>query len=271
MFMYKIRERSTMKILNVSPLNFNYTQMHSAKTVTTPQLPAVNPKNILLNDTVSFSGKKNDEKLSKFGLLKKEPDDEFNIKTLFNIDSTENDSKEIVLNTLECNFKNADKPVLFFGQEQDFAKALAEKTINTHNFESRVDSRFYHISFADKNVNYNLKYDKKTGGLVNGSAMTVNKGRVNYLERIDIRPSVNKTDAYMLHYKFIQKIKDSSAIEDTYLLYKAGKDIPESSYTTKYLFDRNKGIDEKQVFAKVYDEDGFSRNFDSEYSSIVMN
>ena len=196
MFMYKIRERSTMKILNVSPLNFNYTQMHSAKTVTTPQLPAVNPKNILLNDTVSFSGKKNDEKLSKFGLLKKEPDDEFNIKTLFNIDSTENDSKEIVLNTLECNFKNADKPVLFFGQEQDFAKALAEKTINTHNFESRVDSRFYHISFADKNVNYNLKYGKwhsktikdiLTNQMYIGDMVQNRRSKVNYKVKKVIR------------------------------------------------------------------------------------
>ncbi len=260
-----------MKILNVSPLNFNYSQLHASKAATNPQLNVTNLQNTLSKDTVSFSGKKNDEELSKFGLLREKADDEFNIKTLFNIDSTKNDRNKIVLNTLECNLKNADEPVLFFGQEKDFAKALAEKSIKTKDFETRDDSKFYYISFADRNIRYDLKYDKKSGELANGSAMAVTKGSINALERIDVQPSPNKEDTYMLHYKLIQKIKDCSAIEDTYLIYKAGKEAPESSYTTKYLFNQKKGIDEKQVFAKVYDEDGFSTNFESKYSNIALN
>ena len=257
-----------MKILNVSPLHFNRSEAYSANTISKQFHTGL--LNTLPKDTVSFSGNQDNTRFDSFGLMQKDFDDKYNIKDSFNIDSTKDNNDKTVLNKFEFNFKNSDRTVQFFGQEKDFVKALREKTLKTKDFKTSDDSKFYHISFNDKNVYYELKYDKETGKLSNGSAIAVTKGNINSMERIEIKPSAQKPDSYAVYYKLIQKIKNYTAVEDTCLLYKSDKDIPNSSYTTKYLLDEKNGINKKQSFVKVYDEDGFAKNYESEDSSIVV-
>ena len=266
-----IRERRVMKILSVSPIHFNNTSSNGTNPVQNPQISfGLKLQNTLHNDTVSF--KKNEESafFNEFGLLQKEYDENpINIKNLFNIDSKENADKKIVLNTFKWNLKNSDKPVLFFGDQKAFAKALGDKEIKTQDFESRDDSNIYYISYRDKNIRYNLKYDKLSGKLIKASASTVTKGDNPAFERVEIKPSVKKQNSYIVHYKFIQSIKNSSAVEDTYLLYEAGKDVPEASYTTKHMYYRSMGKDKQQSFVKVYNEDGFSKNVQDTRRTIL--
>ncbi len=251
-----------MKILSVSPLHFNKTLSNVTNAVKNPQTSfGLKLQDTLPQDTVSFKRNEENDFSYEFGLLQKEYDENpVNIKNLFSIDSKENDEKKMVLNTFKWNLKNADNPVLFFGEQKAFAKALGDKEIKTKDFESRNDSNAYYISYYDKNVNYNLKYDKTSGKLINAAASTVVKGDNPIFERVEIKPSVKKPNSYIVHYKFIQNIKNNSAVEDTYLLYEAGKDIPEASYTTKNMYYRNTGSMKKQSFVKVYNEDGFSKN-----------
>lgn len=260
-----------MKILSVSPLHFSSTSSAATNTVKNPQNSfGLKLQDTLQNDTVSFKRNEDSAFFDEFGLLQKENEENpINIKNLFNIDSQENDEKKIVLNTFKWNLKNADKPVLFFGTEEAFAKALGDKEIKAKDFESKDDSNAYYISYRDKNIHYNLQYDKISGKLIKASADTVAKGRNSAFERIDIKPSAQKPNSYIVHYKFIQNIKDNSAVEDTYLVYKAGKDVPEASYTTKHMYYRNTGTDKQQSFVKVYNEDGFSQNSQNTYRTIL--
>ena len=260
-----------MKILSVSPLHFNSKTSAATNTVKSHQNSfGLKIQDTLSNDTVSFKRNEDSEFFNEFGLLQKEYEESpINIKNLFNIDSQENDEKKIVLNTFKWNLKNTDKPVLFFGTEKAFAKALGDKEIKAKDFESKVDSNAYYISYRDKNIHYNLQYDKISGKLIKASADTIAQGRNSAFERIDIKPSSQKPNSYLVHYKFIQNIKDNSAVEDTYLVYKAGKEVPEASYTTKHMYYRNTKTDKQQSFVKVYNEDGFSQNSQNTYRAIL--
>ena len=260
-----------MKILSVSPLHFNSKTSVATNTVKSHQNSfGLKIQDTLPNDTVSFKRNEDSEFLMNLVYCKKEYEESpINIKNLFNIDSQENDEKKIVLNTFKWNLKNTDKPVLFFGTEKAFAKALGDKEIKAKDFESKVDSNAYYISYRDKNIHYNLQYDKISGKLIKASADTIAQGRNSAFERIDIKPSSQKPNSYLVHYKFIQNIKDNSAVEDTYLVYKAGKEVPEASYTTKHMYYRNTKTDKQQSFVKVYNEDGFSQNSQNTYRAIL--
>lgn len=238
-----------MKILNVSSMQPKAINTVNNQPVTTPVTTKPMP-----SDSVSFSGKKEDNVCNYFGLLK--DCDNFDnpqyITNHFEAKARVNKNEEMVLD--KFIWKTKDKKIGFFGSELDFAQALQNKQIKTTNFDAISNEKFSIISYDNDGVHYNLKYNKNSHELVSASASIIKETPKDAIERIAIKPSNNDKGKYIAHYQFIDDKGGERAVEDTYVLFDDNLQA-KASHTEKY-FQYSDGEKEEQKFACKYDEEG---------------